>query len=1046
MADVVTSRCPFCGALTLVLSGSQQTCSRCDKILSISAGEVIDPSPELGFLEENQAESTPPKPQSFAMKIGPYRLKKAIGKGGMGLVYEAEDTRLKRRVAVKILEHREGVTDQIIERFRQESRNGARLKHPHITSVHDIGSDGLFDYFTMDLVNGTRLNEWWGRPEVTIKSRLVILEKVTRAIAYAHKQGIVHRDIKPGNIMVDLAGEPQVMDFGMACNIDEGPGIASSGSMMGTPAYMSPEQLNEKTQKIGPCSDIWSLGVLLYEALVLKNPFQKPSVKQTHYAVVHQDPMPLCKMDTTISKDLEMIVMKCLRKRPEERYLTAELLADDMRSWLKERPIRIQHESWVNRLIRKIWKPKSISVHEFIEVQEARQKAEAHRIKLEANVETETKRDWKLVFEENFFEPHLESRWEIFGAQHELKNGELLISGGEPQILYYKKPITGNVKIEFDCRQEGEYLGDISCFLGSYYLKNRKKACETGYMFQYGAHHNTRTFIERNNIRIVDRVESPIIAGNNYRVTVEREGIHLRMSVNNKVIFDLEDSEPLVGSERSSIGFYGWRSTTYYSNIKIYRLGASLKADLLELAHHQMEKEHYAAANDLFLEIAGSTADPQRSLRAKRGSQAALMRMGLERQFPDVEKQILSLSSRAIIKMSGDGFSVDITRSNIKDLSPLKGLRISELMCDGNLIESLEPLRGMALTSLRCSKNLIKSLDPLKGMPLKLLDCSENQISDLEALRGMPIKHLVLSNNKVKNLDPLSALSLTNLYLSNNEVSSLQPLRGQALIKLSLGNNPVSSLEPLQGMSLDSLGCARTRIANLDPLRGMNLRVLFIDETPITSLMPIDSKILTYLHCSRTSLTSLEPFIEDRPPPRSFLFDADTLPLSELVRAYEKWKNDPKSVSRAKTASILIALRTNDYVKLRKLATAFQGRSYLLIQKRSTWPEAKEICEKMGGHLSTITSEAQISFLNSMMQDAWPYYWLGFSVSNGKASWINGEPFDESRAPWSSPLDVNHLMNSSKPHVYYGLRDFSGWQLIRQSSNEIFPFIVEWDS
>jgi serine/threonine protein kinase len=1044
MADVATIRCPFCGAPSPAGLTSRQNCERCGKTLSISQ-EVTEESSEPELPEEREKESGSAKPNSFAMKLGPYRLEKTIGKGGIGFVYEALDTRLKRHVAVKVLEHGDGITDQLIERFRQESRNGARLKHPHIASVHDVGSDGRFDYFTMDLIHGTLLSEWWNQPQVTLKNRVEVLEKVARAIDYAHDEGIVHRDIKPGNIMVDSSGEPQVMDFGMACNIDEGPGIAVSGSLLGTTAYMSPEQLDEKSKKIGPCSDIWSLGVVLYEALVRKNPFEKGGLQQTHYAVVHQNPALPCEVDSTIPKDLQTIVMKCLNKRPEERYQTAEALADDLRSWLNEKPIQVQRDSWISRLLKPFWQPKSISVDDFIEVQEARQKAEAQRIKLEANVETEAKRNWKLALEENFFDANVESRWEIIGSPYEIQNGEIKISGGTPQVLYLRTPMIGDVKIEFECRQEGEHLGDMSCFIGALNLKNRKKACETGCMFQFGGQGNTRTFIERGTLRMAERVESPIIAGEKYRICAEKEGLRLRLSVNDEVIFDLEDPGAFSGSEHSSLGLYGWRTTTYYSNIKIYRLGTSLKADLLDLANRQMEKGHYAAANDLFLEIAGSTGDPERTAHAKRGSKLALIKMELERQFSDVEKRIHSLSPKAVVKMVGEGFKVDISKSNLTDLSPLKGLRITELSCNENCIESLEPLRGMALTYLNCAKNLIKSLDPLKGMPLQFLECTGNQISDLEAVREMPLKTLRITSNQIKDLEPLSNLSLTRLFMNGNKISSLEPLKGRSLITIDIRENPVSSLEPLVGMPLETLYCSRTRVSNLNPLHGMNVRVLFMDETPVTSLAPLNSKALTYLHCSRSSLNSLEPFIEKRPPPLSFFFDTDTLPTSELERAYEKWKTDPKSAMCAKDAAVLLALREKDYVKLRKLASVFQGHHYLFIPQSSSWLEAKEICEKVGGHLATIKGANVMAFVKSM-RNLWFDAWIGLSLDDGKLSWVTGEPLDATQALWLNSLDIHQFIQSSASTTYYCFNNIKGWNLASQNSRDILPFCVEWDT
>ena len=284
--------------------------------------------------------------------LGPYTIKRTLGKGGMGVVFEAEDPRLKRSVALKVMIAGQAASEEDSQRFRIEVESAAKLHHPNIIAVLDVGRAGNLDYFTMEYVEGDTLGKWLREKQRPYKDRALMVEKVCRALHHAHEKGILHRDIKPSNIIVDAAGEPHVMDFGLARNIESGSGFTLSGAALGTPQYMPPEQAEGRHKAAGPGSDIWSLGAVLYEALTGKPPFSGESIYEILIGVTYHDPVAPRKLSASVPPDLETICLKCLEKKIERRYTTAAQLADDLKAWHNGEAISARPLSRPERLVR----------------------------------------------------------------------------------------------------------------------------------------------------------------------------------------------------------------------------------------------------------------------------------------------------------------------------------------------------------------------------------------------------------------------------------------------------------------------------------------------------------------------------------------------------------------------------------------------------------------------------------------------------------------------------------------------------------------------
>jgi serine/threonine-protein kinase len=265
---------------------------------------------------------------SFAAgaRVGDYELLSEIGRGGMGVVYEARHVDLKRRVALKVLPWAEFSSEEQRERFRREAEAAARLNHPHIVSVFEWGNHGGCPYMAMRLVEGARsLADEIAKGPLPAREAARILAKVARGVHYSHQHGVLHRDIKPGNILLDAGGEPLLVDFGLARLEDAAFNLTQPDLVFGTPAYMPPEQ--GAGEDITTASDVYSLGAVLYEALTGKPPFRGKSVPEIMRQVAEQEAPSPQTLRPDLDRDVATIVLKCLEKSPSRRYGSADALA-----------------------------------------------------------------------------------------------------------------------------------------------------------------------------------------------------------------------------------------------------------------------------------------------------------------------------------------------------------------------------------------------------------------------------------------------------------------------------------------------------------------------------------------------------------------------------------------------------------------------------------------------------------------------------------------------------------------------------------------------
>jgi serine/threonine-protein kinase len=304
----------------------------------------IDKTTSLGSSRADGAVDRPTRPCSAPggrsevdphATIGDYELIEEIARGGMGVVFRARHKGLKRLVALKMILSGQMATHEERQRFLREAELAANLDHPNIVPIYEVDEHEDRPFFSMKLIEGESLSRQVARfvQDPAAAARMVAI--LARAVHYAHGQGFLHCDLKPSNVLIDTRGRPYLTDFGLARRTGVESSLSISGAILGTPSYMAPEQATGSRAGLGPATDVYGLGAILYELLTGRPPFRAPSIMETIVQVLERDPAPPRELRPEVPRALESICLKCLEKSPRDRYATAEALADDLDSYLQ---------------------------------------------------------------------------------------------------------------------------------------------------------------------------------------------------------------------------------------------------------------------------------------------------------------------------------------------------------------------------------------------------------------------------------------------------------------------------------------------------------------------------------------------------------------------------------------------------------------------------------------------------------------------------------------------------------------------------------------
>src|SRR5438128_8719059 len=357
--------CRKCGA-KIFSDAPEGLCTGC--VLETALGILPDASVGAGDdcgsfenAEANAANLAPHRKMSARVagllgEFGGYELLEEIGRGGQGVVFRARQKSLHRIVALKVIGLGQWATKAHLKRFRLEAEAAASLDHPCIVPIYEVGERDGQCYFSMKFVEGGQLDEVVKHTPISIRQAAELIAKVARTVHYAHSHGILHRDIKPGNILLDIKGEPHLTDFGLARLVESESTVTRTLEVLGTPSYMAPEQAAGNSTEVTSATDVYGLGAVFYQLLTGHPPFAGGTTFETVRLVLDTEPRKPRLLSPKIDRDLNTICLKCLEKDPQRRYSSALALAEDLDRWLRHEPIRARRtgiftrgRKWVRR-------------------------------------------------------------------------------------------------------------------------------------------------------------------------------------------------------------------------------------------------------------------------------------------------------------------------------------------------------------------------------------------------------------------------------------------------------------------------------------------------------------------------------------------------------------------------------------------------------------------------------------------------------------------------------------------------------------------------
>ena len=304
----------------------------------------------------------PGHPAEVLLDFGDYELLEEIGRGGQGVVYRARQKSLNRTVALKVIGLGQWATQAHLKRFRREAESAANLDHPCIVPIYEVSEREGSCYFSMKFIDGGQLDEVTKRTPISTRNAAELIAKLARTVHYAHEHGILHRDIKPGNILVDTKGEPHLTDFGLARLLETKSTVTHTMDVLGTPSYMAPEQASGRNEQLTSATDVYGLGAVSYQLLTGHPPFAGGTTYETVRLVLEAEPRQLRLWNPKIDRELSTICLKCLEKDPKRRYSSALALAEDLEHWLKHEPIRARRIGVFTRGKKWVWRNPTTAV------------------------------------------------------------------------------------------------------------------------------------------------------------------------------------------------------------------------------------------------------------------------------------------------------------------------------------------------------------------------------------------------------------------------------------------------------------------------------------------------------------------------------------------------------------------------------------------------------------------------------------------------------------------------------------------------------------
>src|SRR6266498_4131539 len=354
---LATRICQNCGE-KIFGDAPKGLCPAC--VLETGLGSLVDEAVggvgDPGCVDKPPHDSAPARGMEMPIDFGDYELLEEIGRGGQGVVYRARQKSLNRTVALKVIGLGQWATKAHVKRFHLEAEAAASLDHPCIVPIYEVGERDGSCYFSMKLVEGGPLDEVARREQMSPRRTAEVIARLARTLHYAHQRGVLHRDIKPGNILIDAKGDPHLTDFGLARLVETESTVTRTTEALGTPSYMAPEPATANNTQLTSATDVYGLGAVLYHLLTGHPPFAGGTSYETIRSLLENEPRHPRLWNPKLDRDLTTICLKCLEKDPQRRYSSALALAEDLERWLKHQPIQARQtrmlargRKWVRR-------------------------------------------------------------------------------------------------------------------------------------------------------------------------------------------------------------------------------------------------------------------------------------------------------------------------------------------------------------------------------------------------------------------------------------------------------------------------------------------------------------------------------------------------------------------------------------------------------------------------------------------------------------------------------------------------------------------------
>ncbi|MBF0245214.1 MAG: protein kinase [Planctomycetes bacterium] len=834
----------------------------------------------VGSLElDDQTLSTTGSERVF----GKYHLISRIGKGGMGEVWRARDS-FGNILAIKMLLAGEGASENQLKRFKREAEVMSRLNHRGVCRIHEVGEFDHITYIAMECLEGAPLSailksgdsessssasfsreasdfsklisealsvgdsnetvietvmEEIGEEKryrlLPVWQTIALMIKVCDAVQYAHRHGVLHRDLKPGNIMVGPEGEPVVMDFGLAkLDTDDKEAMSLSGQIIGTMGYMAPEQARG-SKEVNEATDVYSLGAILYQMITGKRHYVPTgNILTDANSLQNHLPQRPKEINKQIDYDLETITLKALRPEIAERYQNIAQLKDDLERYQSGEVIEAREVNALEVFWKLVKRNKLLSGVIVAAALVLLAMTAGFMWQLDAKRRVAESALARVIEEQQARElaetgmKHAEQ-----GRDTEVKNKELIAKASG--LLAEAEVLASKGEYEAACEK-----ADAAKLLAPQWFKPPFLAGK--YRQEMGLHEAALADLEKALALAPD--EAGIRSAYNISASLleKYDEVVAGFKEEEKAHYSLEDRER-IGDAFFGQGRYNKAEVLYrelFDKDKTNdRISAKIRLSVLNLDNPMMRYP---------LQFWPEFVPGRTSWNAQRGSKNL--------------KNISALKGLPLTTLVlGDC-------TQISDLSPIQGMPLTGLnLTSCTQVSDLSPIQGMPLTSLNlvCCKQ-ISDLSPIQGMQLTFLNLANTQVSDLSPIQGMPLTFLSLGSTQVRDLSPIKGMPLTVLDFPNTQVSDLSLLKGMPLTNLNLANCiKVRDLSSIKGMPLTNLNLTGTQISDLSLIKDMLLTVLNLTSTQVSDLSLIKSLPLTNLNLtSCTQVSDLSP-IKDMP-------------------------------------------------------------------------------------------------------------------------------------------------------------------------------------